>query len=190
MREGELPKARACLQASLVSGTRRPEAVGSLACFVSLVAAEGDTAGAVRLAGAVSRLAEVWPDRLAPLPGKPLEQHLQIASEALGPAARQAAWADGEAMSLDEAVDYALRRGLRATHPAGERPGGLTSRELEVAQLLVGGLTNRQIAATLVISQRTVHRHVENILGKLHLSGRGQVAVWAAERGLVRSPAG
>jgi DNA-binding NarL/FixJ family response regulator len=50
--------------------------------------------------------------------------------------------------------------------------------------LIVRGRTNRQIAASLVISERTAARHVENILGKLQLASRAQVAVWAVEHAL------
>lgn len=55
----------------------------------------------------------------------------------------------------------------------------LTAREHEVARLVARGLTNRGIAEALVISERTVDTHVQNILRKLDLSTRAQVAVWA-----------
>jgi DNA-binding NarL/FixJ family response regulator len=58
----------------------------------------------------------------------------------------------------------------------------LTRRERQVALLVARGLTNRQIAEELVVSERTVEMHVSNILGKLDLTSRAQVAVWAAER--------
>jgi DNA-binding NarL/FixJ family response regulator len=61
----------------------------------------------------------------------------------------------------------------------------LTRREREVAVLIAQGLTNRQIAEQLVISDRTVDNHVGNILGKLAFSTRSQVAVWAAEHRLL-----
>lgn len=48
------------------------------------------------------------------------------------------------------------------------------------------GLTSRQIAAELVIAERTAEAHVRNIMNKLGLSTRAQIAVWAVERGLVR----
>jgi DNA-binding NarL/FixJ family response regulator len=62
----------------------------------------------------------------------------------------------------------------------------LTKREVQVARLLGRGLTNREIAAELVISVRTVDRHVENILAKLDLRSRGAVAAWAAQNGLIK----
>ena len=72
-------------------------------------------------------------------------------------------------------------------------PGGdpLTRREREVVDLLARGSTNREIAEALVISERTVENHVSNVLGKLGLETRAQVAVWALGRGetLKRIPA-
>jgi class 3 adenylate cyclase/DNA-binding CsgD family transcriptional regulator len=65
-----------------------------------------------------------------------------------------------------------------------ERSGPLTDREWDVVDLIVQGHTNRQIADALVIAEGTAVRHVANILSKLGLRSRGQVAVWAIQRGL------
>ena len=54
-----------------------------------------------------------------------------------------------------------------------------------MAGLIARGLTNRQIAEELILAKTTVDRHVANILGKLGFAGRAQIAVWAAERGLL-----
>ncbi|HLZ71104.1 MAG TPA: AAA family ATPase [Dehalococcoidia bacterium] len=79
--------------------------------------------------------------------------------------------------------------------PAASRPRAgtrrsrtLTAREQEVARLLARGLSNRQIAAALVISERTADAHVANIFDKLGLHKRAQVAAWATAHGL-HSPA-
>jgi NarL family two-component system response regulator LiaR len=61
----------------------------------------------------------------------------------------------------------------------------LTERELEVLRLIAKGMTNSQIAEALVISENTVKGHVSNILSKLHLADRTQVAVYAWQRGIV-----
>lgn len=61
----------------------------------------------------------------------------------------------------------------------------LTERELDVLRLIAKGMTNSQIAETLVISENTVKGHVSNILSKLHLADRTQVAVYAWQRGIV-----
>ena len=65
-----------------------------------------------------------------------------------------------------------------------EKFGGLTPREREVARFLSQGKSNREIAKSLVLSERTVENHVGNILTKLGFDSRAQIAVWAAEKGL------
>ncbi|MBM3124019.1 MAG: response regulator transcription factor [Chloroflexi bacterium] len=61
----------------------------------------------------------------------------------------------------------------------------LTDRELEVLKRIANGLTNSQIAEKLYISENTVKGHVSNILNKLHLADRTQVAVYAWQQGIV-----
>jgi DNA-binding CsgD family transcriptional regulator len=59
-------------------------------------------------------------------------------------------------------------------------PGGLTGREYEVAQLVQAGLSNRDIADRLFLSERTIESHVSNALRKLGFASRAQIAAWAA----------
>ena len=68
-----------------------------------------------------------------------------------------------------------------ATKPAGSSVTGLTKREREVAGLIAQGLTNKVIAAKLVISPRTAQGHVEHILTKLGFTSRTQIAGWVVE---------
>jgi predicted ATPase/DNA-binding CsgD family transcriptional regulator len=72
----------------------------------------------------------------------------------------------------------------------GQRGGTavLSSREREVARYISDGFTNRQIAANLRIAERTVDSHVGNILRKLELSSRTQIAAWEIRQALLRSP--
>ena len=70
-------------------------------------------------------------------------------------------------------------------HRPGRQPSPLTRREREVAALVARGLTDRQIAETLVIAEGTVGVHLTNIFTKLDLHARAQLAVWAAEHGLL-----
>jgi DNA-binding NarL/FixJ family response regulator len=63
----------------------------------------------------------------------------------------------------------------------------LTRRELQVADLVAKGLTNREIASELFLSERTAQNHVQHILDKLDLPNRSQIAVWARDRKLSRS---
>jgi DNA-binding NarL/FixJ family response regulator len=69
---------------------------------------------------------------------------------------------------------------------SGVRAGAaaLTAREREIALFLAEGMANRAIAGKLVLSERTVETHVRNLLAKLGLANRTQVAAWAARAGL------
>ena len=68
-------------------------------------------------------------------------------------------------------------------------PGGLTEREQATARLIAQGKSNREIADTLIIGERTVETHVSNILSKLGFASRAQIAVWAVEQRLAHSEA-
>jgi ATP/maltotriose-dependent transcriptional regulator MalT len=83
------------------------------------------------------------------------------------------------------AARAALTR-LGAREPAGmpDPPADVTPREREVLALLAEGLTNREIASRLVVSEHTVHRHVTNILRKLGLSSRAAAAAHAVRSGI------
>jgi DNA-binding NarL/FixJ family response regulator len=80
-----------------------------------------------------------------------------------------------------EAVDSLAQTGSSPT------PGGLTARELDVLRLVASGRTNRAIASDLVLSEKTVARHVANIFTKLGLSSRAAATAYAYEKGLVRA---
>jgi DNA-binding CsgD family transcriptional regulator len=85
-----------------------------------------------------------------------------------------------------ERADAALRPlGRRPASPAGagRGTGGLSPRELEVAELVADGLTNSAIAARLFVSRATVSSHVTHILTKLDFTSRVQIAAWVAARG-------
>ena len=66
-----------------------------------------------------------------------------------------------------------------------KHPGGLTDREVEVLALVATGITNREIAERLVLSERTIDRHMSNILRKLNLRSRTAAAAFAFEHRLV-----
>lgn len=107
----------------------------------------------------------------------------------LGDRAFEAAYGRGTALATAEAVSLALERvpaprtaPATAAEPARLGDLGLTRREQEVATLIAEGLTNRDIAARLVVAQRTAEGHVENILSKLGFTSRAQVAAWLASR--------
>jgi non-specific serine/threonine protein kinase len=99
----------------------------------------------------------------------------------LGARAFDAAYRRGRELPTPDAVAYALGAPIPPAAPPDTDPGAaLTSREREVAKLVRDGLSNREIASHLTISQRTAESHVQNILRKLGLTSRTQMAAWIA----------
>lgn len=85
-----------------------------------------------------------------------------------------------------EAADAVLAaRGLLRKGERPRLPGGITERELEVLRLLARGLVDKEIAATLEISHRTVHHHNQSLFQKIGVSTRGAAALFAVENGLL-----
>ncbi len=84
---------------------------------------------------------------------------------------------------LDPAVARLLAERLRHRSTAPE-PEPLTERERDVLRLVGRGMSNKDIASELVITERTARTYVSNILGKLGLASRTQAALYAVERGL------
>jgi DNA-binding NarL/FixJ family response regulator len=81
-----------------------------------------------------------------------------------------------------------LARTEQLAHPEPRAPGGLTTREVEVLRLVATGKTNRAIAEELIISEKTVARHVSNIFAKLRISSRSAATAYAYEHDLVSGP--
>src|SRR5262245_28795149 len=90
--------------------------------------------------------------------------------------------------ALHPTIARKLIQELKTTPESLPVPEPLTPRELEVLQCLSQGLSNREIAAQLVVSFRTVTTHVRNILDKLHLANRTQAALYAHQHGLSPAP--
>src|SRR6185369_11009956 len=90
--------------------------------------------------------------------------------------ARWAGWRVAELTALRS------RLGLTAPPTTGDGDQSLTPREREVAVLLAEGLTNAELARRLYISPRTAAVHVSNILNKLNLDSRTQIAAWVRSR--------
>ena len=137
---------------------------------------------ALRLAGA----AEAYRDANEfSMPG-PMEEMVERWLAPTRARAGQAAGrllAEGRKLAPEEAVRLVL-----ANEPDDAPPPGstLTRREREVAALAARGLTNRDIAARLFLSVRTVEVHVDHVLTKLGFRTRTQLAAWAHEEGLLR----
>ena len=127
---------------------------------------------------------------LSPLQLQTLEPYIAAPRAQVDDAAWEAAWQEGRRMSLEQTVEYALseyplsdEEPLPAKMPVPEESlSGLTSREVEVAALVARGLTNRQIASELSISEHTVANHIAKILRRLELGSRSQLTAWVVER--------
>ena len=116
------------------------------------------------------------------------EGHLSMARSQLNEEAWSGAWAQGKAMALESSIEYALSEeeehesptlvaAVPEQHPPlDERAHVLSAREQEVALLVAQGLTNRQIALELSISEHTVANHVRKILKKWGLRSRAQIS--------------
>jgi DNA-binding NarL/FixJ family response regulator len=94
---------------------------------------------------------------------------------------------DAAALELDAATAVFTRLGAALeSRRAPEPPGRLTAREAEVLALVAEGRTNREVAAALVLSEKTVARHLSNIFTKLGLASRTAAAAYAFEHGISR----
>lgn len=107
-----------------------------------------------------------------------------IGPEELASAVRKAAL--GEAVLHPRVAARVIQELQGARQLAPNAFGELTNRELEVLCLIAEGITNAEIASRLFLSEKTVKGHVSNILSKLHLADRTQVAVYAWREGIVR----
>jgi predicted ATPase/DNA-binding CsgD family transcriptional regulator len=174
--------------------------------FTRLSVAAGHPEQALVLAGAARAIR----DRIGYETPKPWRRRLQGSIDA-GRAAlpsdqAAAAWERGSKLSEQQAVLLALSQELpvKAPSPAGGGQGGgspsplvgegrgggpLTPRELEIAALVAAGLSNKQMAQRLKISERTADAHVEHIRTKLDVHSRAQIAAWFAQNSLVLSDA-
>ena len=105
-------------------------------------------------------------------------ERTRAASEAALGADADLIAAEGARLHPDDAIALAFGAApARPTHPAG-----LSRREVEVVRQVARGLTNKAIAADLHLSVRTVESHVRNVLAKVGLENRTQLAAWTRER--------
>ncbi len=139
-----------------------------------------DPVRALTLYGGAFRLREELETPVGPPWSIWIEPGITAARAALDAHTANQAWQAGRA--LRPAALVALAR--TAGSPAKSGRGGLSKRELEVARLVTAGLSNRDIAQRLFLSERTVESHMDHIMGKLGFHSRTQVAAWITERGL------
>jgi DNA-binding CsgD family transcriptional regulator len=156
------------------------------------LAALGRPAEATRLWGAAEALCALLPEERALVARASAAVRAELGKEAFA-----VAWAEGQAMTLEQARDsmghiacasqpptQAARSARRVRH---RQPSSydLTAREEEVLRLVARGLTDAQIAEALVISPRTVNAHLRSIYTKLHISSRNAATYFALEHYLI-----
>jgi non-specific serine/threonine protein kinase len=199
-RRGDYPRAVALHQEAIRLLQPREEEwflSRSLESLAETLALVGEPLRAARLFGAAERLRQRIGAAVLAFYRPDYDRAQAALRAALDPQTLEAAWAEGQAMSLAETIACALDgpRCPPSVAPAAPAPRAdpvavLTAREREVAALLARGMTNRQIAATLVVTEKTAEAHVSHILAKLGLTSRAQAAVWAAQHRLGGGAAG
>jgi DNA-binding CsgD family transcriptional regulator len=177
---------RACVELAALSQGEEAGMLGTLAAHArgAVELAEGDARGALV---ALRRAARGWQELRVPHQGARARVLVGLACRALGD--EDAATLELEAArasfaQLGAAPDVAMVASLSEPR-ASTASGGLTPRELQVLRLVAAGRTNKAIAAELVLSERTVERHVSNIFAKLGVSTRAAATAHAYEHDLV-----
>ena len=207
---GDVPGARASLTRGLLILQDTPARASLpllLGAMALLAGALGRPEHAVRLAGASAAAHDLVGAPPPPFWQAQMERHLAAARHALG-ARAPAVFASGRDLPAEEAARYAIAAvgdsppataagpspavspspaAPPADAPATGRrrlPGGLTEREGEVLRLVTSGKTNRQIAADLFLSEKTVARHMNNIFDKIGVSSRAAATAFALREGI------
>jgi predicted ATPase/DNA-binding CsgD family transcriptional regulator len=161
-----------CLR-PLRAGPLLPVALVGLAGLL----AEQDPARAVRLAAAAYELRARLGGTFPPFFRERVERG-RATAEARAGADTPASWAAGRRLDVDGAIALALGTGDRSAPSAL----GLSRRELDVVRLVAAGLANKEVAARLHLSVRTVESHVRSALAKAGVANRTQLATWAHDR--------
>ena len=188
--QGDYGAARALLEESLALWQKLDDPWGLayvLEGFADVAAVSNQPALVVQLIACTTVVRERIHAPRSPASAERMQRLLESARHRLGRAEASQAWLVGQHLSVDEAAAAALASGassLAETAPPAGAVGRLSPRERDVATLSTRGFTNRQIADALVIGERTVHTHVANILSKLELSSRTQIATWGVAQGL------
>lgn len=187
---GDNQRARALCEQGLAL-SQRPRVMNVTAFHLhasaALAGSQGRPVRSARLWGAAESLRELIGTILSPVELRVYVPYIEAARTRIDAVAWEGAWAEGKAMTIEEAAGYALaegeeekraRRRLPKEPPAKRQPDDvLTRREREVAPLVARGLTNRQIASELSISEHTAATHIHRILKKLNLRSRAQISI-------------
>ncbi|HET6690169.1 MAG TPA: LuxR C-terminal-related transcriptional regulator, partial [Miltoncostaeaceae bacterium] len=176
----------ACRELAGAAARYRTDALRAMAAGAhgAVALAGGDGAAAIAL---LRDAQAAWEELGAPYEAARAQAHAALAARALGDE-------DSAALGLEAARATLARLGAAPAvawvDAAGgrtpQRRHGLTAREEEVLRLVAEGRTNREVAAALVKSERTVARHLQNIFAKLRVPGRTAATAYAVTHGLAR----
>ncbi len=188
----DLETARNLFRESLVSHQTQGNKAGAAECligFAALAILQGEAALGMRLLVATLALRKQPASALWAATRMEYEDYLALAAGQLTEDEIETEAAIGCSLSLDQAVSTAKQ--IAATSPAPRKYSGgqhdLTERELEVVKLIAQAKSNSDIAAELVLSKRTVEKHIANIRSKLEITERTKIVRWAFEHGLINS---
>jgi non-specific serine/threonine protein kinase len=184
-RRGDRRRAAGLLREALTLSfphPRKAEVASSLEAIAESVALRRPKRSAA-VFGAAESLREISRVPIPPADRAAHDRAVAAVRARLGAKVFEAEWKTGHALSLTDAV--AMAQSILAEEEALPVAGlgevdVLSRREREVAVLVAQGLSNRQIAAALFVTERTAETHVQSILNKLGVSNRAQIAAWAA----------
>jgi predicted ATPase/DNA-binding NarL/FixJ family response regulator len=183
---GDPEQAAGRLRESLRLRDRMNDTLGTVLCLDALAwvaAHRGQARRAAILLGAVAALSRSMGAPAATYPDL-VSYHDECVRQtraALGEQAYRHALAQGERTSLPDVIGYALTD-HDARQSAGPAEAGVTRREWQICELVADGLSNREIAARLVISTRTAESHVQHVLDKLGLANRTLITAWVEQQ--------
>jgi len=176
--------------------------IWSLEGVARVAAASGQPRRAVQLLAAGAALRDVLGISQPPFRRQTYVHLLATLRTQLDETAFATAWGAGQALDLAQAVHYALATPLSSAatppvqtlatpspspmrHNDAASPDSLTNRELDVLRLVATGMTDAEVAATLIVSPRTVNAHLRSIYSKLGITSRSAATRYALDQGLV-----
>jgi predicted ATPase/DNA-binding NarL/FixJ family response regulator len=190
-KDGDTNQALVRLKSSLQLKRGMTDTFGTALCLDALawIAADsGHFRRAAILLGAVAALQQPSDSRPSTYLFAHTEHCARQVSTALGETGFRAAVDRGKDLGLAEAITYALDdhldeplptgRAATAGAPAATTRSILTPRQWEICELIAEGLDTKELATKLVLSQRTIEGHVQNILNKLNLDNRAGIVTW------------